>query len=116
MRFRGEETACRSCQEIYPTSDLDRQMWCLECRRSTARRGALVGRLSGLLVAAAVGLYIIAAIDPSGQYLLLYAVVVALSYVLVGRIVRSLVQGFYHARGRAPTVGEGSASDFSDEV
>lgn len=67
-----------------------------------------MGRITGFLAAIGVGLYVVMAISPSGQYLLLYAVVVALSYVLIGRIARALLLGFYRARAAAP---DGSRSE-----
>jgi hypothetical protein len=116
MAERNDDpTLCRSCQDAYPTSDLDRYLWCPSCRRGLARRAAIWGRAVGFLCAVIVGLYVATAISPGRRYLVLYAVVLILTYYLTGRIGRALAQGFYRARNRAPGVirstrqGEGSA-------
>lgn len=101
MRFRTEsELPCTSCQELYPASALDRYLWCPPCRKAVRRRGAVWGRGVAILAALGVGLYVALAIGPSGRYTLLYGVAVAVTYVLVGRITRALVEGYYRARGR----------------
>ncbi len=65
------------------------------------RRAALWGRGAGLLAAIGVALYVALVLDPGERYLVLYAAVVAVTYVLVGRIGNNLVKGYYRARGRA---------------
>ena len=101
MRFRTEsELPCTSCQELYPASTLDRYLWCPPCRKAVRRRGAFWGRGVAILAAVGVGLYVAVAIGPADRYSLLYGVALVVTYVLVNRIVRALVEGYYRARGR----------------
>ena len=100
MPFRTEsELPCTSCKELYPASALDRYLWCLTCRKAIRRRGAVWGRAVAILAALGVSLYIAIAIGPSGRYLLLYGVAVVVTYVLINRITRAVVEGYYRARG-----------------
>ena len=104
MLFGSVESACRSCAEIYPASDLDRYLWCPGCRHAVRRRGAAWARIVGLLSSSGVALYILVTIQPSQRYLAFYALVLALTYVLTSRIASAVVQGYYRARG-AVSVG-----------
>lgn len=108
MRFGIDETHCRSCQELYPTSDLDRYLWCPSCRKALGRRGAVWGRAVGLAAGLGVALYVALVISPP-RLRLLWAVPPLLTYVLASRIAVAVVQGYYRARGRvAPTAGDRS--------
>lgn len=105
MRFRDAEVACRSCQRLYPASDLDRYLWCPECRRAVRRLGARWGRGVGL--AASIGVaayvliryYLVLDVRPSQQLLPLYFLMLVITYVLTSRIAVAVVQGLYRARG-----------------
>lgn len=99
MLFGTDQAACRSCADIYRVSDLDRYLWCPACRRAVRRRGAVWARIVGLASSIGVGLYVALTIHPSQRYLALYALILALTYVLTGRIALAVVQGYYRARG-----------------
>lgn len=99
MPFGADEAACQSCAEIYSASDLDRYLWCPICRREVRRRGALWARAVGLIVSLGVALYINITIHPSRRFLIFYALILVLTYVLTSRITLAVVQGVYRARG-----------------
>ena len=98
MRFGASETSCRSCQQIYPASDLDRYLWCPNCLKAVRKRGASWGRAIGLLGGIAVALYVVLAVKPS-RLTLLWAVPPLMTYVLISRIAVAVVLGYYRARG-----------------
>ena len=102
MRFRANETACRSCGELYPASDLDRYLWCRDCRRAIHRRGAFWGRVVGVLTSAGVACYLFLWVHPSPRFLAFYLLMLALTYVLTSRIAVAVVHGYCRARGSAP--------------
>ncbi len=105
MRFRDAEVACRSCQGLYPASDLDRYLWCPDCRKAVRRRGARWGRGVGLAAVLGVAAYVLIRyylvldVRPSRQLLPLYFLMLAITYVLTSRIAVAVVQGLYRARG-----------------
>ncbi len=105
MRFGADETNCRSCHQLYPASDLDRYLWCPNCRATVRRRGARLGRAVGLLAGAGVALYTVLIVQPV-RLRLLWAVPALLTYVLASRIVLSVVHGYYRARGSAGPGGQ----------
>ncbi|MDP2576679.1 MAG: hypothetical protein V3U38_02705 [Gemmatimonadota bacterium] len=89
---------CRSCHELYAASELDRYLFCPPCRQQIRRRGASWGRIVGLAASVGVAAYVVVAAQPSRPYLFLYALALALTYVLASRIASSLVQGYYRAK------------------
>lgn len=101
MRFGSTESHCRSCQEIYEASDLDRHLWCPACREVVRRRGARWGRITGLVASLGLVLYLMQEVHASQRFALFYALMVALTFVLTRRIAAALVLGYYRARGRA---------------
>ena len=108
MAFGSDEAACGSCQALYPSSDLDRYLWCPRCRQAVQRRGAVWSRTFGVLASLGVALYVAVAVSPQ-RSLLLYVLVLIMTYVLTARIAREVVRGYYRARGGAegPTSSRG---------
>jgi hypothetical protein len=98
VRFGATETACRSCEQIYPAVDLDRYLWCPGCRRAVHKRGRVWGWGVGAAAALAVTLYIVLVVGPS-RGLVLWALPPLMTYVLTSRIAVAVVQGYYRARG-----------------
>ncbi len=105
MRFRDADVECRSCAQLYPAGDLDRYLWCPDCRGAVRRRGARWGRLVG--VAASLGVaayvlikyYLVLEVRPSRSLMPLYFLMLAVTYLLTSRIAVAMVQGYYRARG-----------------
>ena len=98
MRFGASETNCCSCQQLYPASDLDRYLWCPDCRTAVRRRGARWGRLVGIVAGVAIALYVVLIVKPM-QLNLLWALPPLMTYVLTSRIAVAVVQGYYRYRG-----------------
>ncbi len=101
MRFGASETNCRSCQEIYPANDLDRYLWCPQCRTAVRRRGARWGRLVGSVVALSVAAYLWLNLTLESRFMAFYAVMLVMTYMLTSRIALAVVHGYYRARGGA---------------
>ena len=104
MRFRADETSCRSCNELYRASDLDRYLWCPGCRRAVRNRGALWGRAVGALMSLGVAAYVLLWVHPSPRFLAFYLLMLGLTYVLTSRIAVAVVHGLCRSRGSAPGV------------
>ena len=105
--FGAERAECQVCHREFPTSELDRYLWCPECVARMSRRAARWGRGAGLAVALGLALWIALAIRPGPEYRWWWALPVAVTYVLVGRIARNIAVGVYRARG----LGGGRAAD-----
>jgi hypothetical protein len=93
------DTPCVSCRQLYPVVELDRYLWCPACQREVRRRGRRWGGLAGGLAALGVAAYIYLTIHPSRRFLAFYLVLVATTFALLGRIVLTVVRGYYRARG-----------------
>jgi hypothetical protein len=89
---------CRRCRQERTADDLDRQLWCEECRRAERRRAGHWGR--GLAFAAAVLLsfWIAIVIQPSREFLLLWALVIVVAFYLGSRLGQELVFGIIRVR------------------
>jgi len=106
VRFGSTEAACTSCREIYPASDLDRYLWCPNCRSSLRRRGTGWGRIVGIVAAAGLAMYLYLRVHPSPRFLLIYLLLLAMTYSLTSRISSAVLQGYYRSR-----VSLGGAAD-----
>ena len=104
MRFWADETTCRSCQRLYSADDLDRYLWCPVCRAAVRRRSAVWGRVVGLISSLGVAAYLLIRVDPSRRFIAFYLLMLALTYLVTGRIAAAVVQGYCRARGSAPGV------------
>ncbi len=99
MRFGADETGCRSCQRLYPASDLDRYLWCPQCRKAVRRRGTLWGVTVGLVASLGVAVYLWLNLTLQSRFAVLYLIMLALTYLLTSRIAHAVVQGYYRSRG-----------------
>ncbi len=99
MRFGASETNCRSCQQIYPASDLDRYLWCPRCQKAVRKRGATWGRVVGLLASLGVATYLWLNLTMQSRFLAFYLLLLAMTYLLTSRIAHAVVHGYYRSRG-----------------
>lgn len=99
MRFGASETNCRSCQQLYPASDLDRYLWCPGCRKVVRKRGALWGRVVGLLASLGVATYLWLNLTMQSRFLPFYLLMLVMTYLLTNRIAHAVVLGVYRSRG-----------------
>lgn len=99
MRFGASETNCRSCQQLYPASDLDRYLWCPGCRKIVRKRGAIWGVVVGLLASLGVAAYLWLNLTLQSRFLAFYLLMLALTYLLTSRIAHAIVYGYYRSRG-----------------
>lgn len=96
----GDEVTCVRCLEVKDSSEMDRLLWCRECRRAAqaraTRRGWMVGIAGALLLAA----WIWFAVDPTdlvpGGWL---ATVVAAAWI-GARVAREVFFGIERFRNR----------------
>ena len=99
MRFGASETNCRSCQQLYPASDLDRYLWCPGCRKTVRKRGTLWGVAVGLTASLGVLIYMWLNLTLQSRFLVFYLLLLALTYLLTSRIAHAVVYGYYRSRG-----------------
>lgn len=99
MRFGASETYCRSCQQVYPVSDLDRYLWCPGCQTAVRKRGATWGLIVGLLASIGMAAYVLLGMTLQSRFFAFYVLMVAITYVLTSRIAHAVVYGYYRSRG-----------------
>lgn len=64
-RYPEEELTCIRCLRAIDKNDLDRLLWCDECRHSARRKATLYGMLAGALIAVVLGLWIWLVVEPT---------------------------------------------------
>lgn len=98
MRFGTAEAACSSCGESYPAGDLDRYLWCSNCRGALKERGLRWSRIVGLVASVGLALYLYFRVQPSTRFLVIYLMLLVMTYSLTSRITVAVVQGYYRSR------------------
>jgi hypothetical protein len=107
MAHRDEDILrCRRCRQASTVDDLDRMLWCEECRRAERRRAGWLGRAFGFAAAVALSFWIAIVIGPSDEFRVLWALVVIVAFYLLSRLGQELVYGVLRVRNepgaRAP--------------
>ncbi|HKK27136.1 MAG TPA: hypothetical protein VKB18_03575 [Gemmatimonadota bacterium] len=94
--------ACTSCRELYPHSDLDRQLWCPGCRDELSRKVRWGRHLAALLVTVPFAIWI--AVEGRFGVLPLYAwlIPLAAAYYLGYRIGREVMKGYVRTQRGEP--------------
>ncbi len=89
---------CRRCRMPGTVDELDRMLWCDECKRAERRRAGWLGRALGFAAAIALSFWIAIVIQPSDQFLLLWALVVIVAFYLLSRLGQELLYGVFRIR------------------
>jgi hypothetical protein len=89
---------CRRCRQPRTADDLDRILWGQECQRAERRRAAWWGRALAFGAAVLLSLWIATRIQPSDQFLRLWALVVVVAFYLGSRLGTELVYGITRVR------------------
>lgn len=93
-----EQVTCVRCLEVRDTSDLDRLLWCEDCRESARARSRAIGWAGGVLVAIAVSIYIWFWIRPTDLIPQLWLAIPVATIWLGGRVVSEIAYGVMQFR------------------
>ncbi|MBI4538907.1 MAG: hypothetical protein HY704_05270 [Gemmatimonadetes bacterium] len=95
-----EHLVCTRCGRQREAHQLDRILWCDDCRRAARRHAALWGRLSAVAAAVALILWITFAVRPSNRFLGAWAGIVVAAYWLGSRAAREVIFGITRITSR----------------
>jgi len=99
MQVQSDDTLrCRRCGRVRTTDELDRMLWCEDCQLAERRRAAWLGRAGGFAAAIALSFWIAINIQPSDQFLILWAMVVIVAFYLLSRLGQELAYGVIRVR------------------
>jgi DNA-directed RNA polymerase subunit RPC12/RpoP len=99
IAWRESEYPCRNCGRPYPGGQLDRRMWCPDCRRIVIRRATLVGRIVGLLTALGLAAWIFSMVGPSPRFLMAYLVMIVAAYFFLYKLSQRVAFEIIRGRG-----------------
>ena len=94
---------CASCRELYPHSDLDRQLWCPSCREDLGRRVQWGRHAAALLVTLPFAVWIL--LEGRSGVLPMWAWLLPLgaAYYLGYRIGREVMRGYVRVKRGGPS-------------
>lgn len=96
----GEEITCLRCLEVRDAAEMDRLLWCRDCRLQARTRAARRGWLVGAVATGLLAAWIWVAVEPSslvpGGWL---ATLVAAAWIL-SKVARELFFGWERFRNR----------------
>lgn len=96
-----DDVTCVRCLEVRPVQELDRLLWCEECRARARRRAAVRGWLAGAALAAVLALYIWFGIQPDLALIPeFWIATLAVALYLGSRVARELFYGYDRVRNR----------------
>jgi hypothetical protein len=98
MLAQDDTLRCRRCHRIRTADELDRMMWCEDCRLADRRRGAWVGRIIAFCAGIALSFWIAIRVEPSRDFLVIWALVVIAVFYLLSRLGQELVYGVARVR------------------
>lgn len=100
-RYPEEELTCVRCLQTWHRTDLDRLLWCEECRAIARGRASRIGWMAGVVLAALLAGWIWLVVQPSRDLVLggWIATVVAACW-LGAKITREIVYGFERFKNR----------------
>jgi hypothetical protein len=100
---------CNRCHGVRTADELDRMIWCEDCQLAERRRAGWLGRAPAFLAAVALSVWIAIRVQPSQDFLVIWALVVIVAFYLLSRLGQELVYGIARVRNvpgaRAPDHG-----------
>lgn len=98
MLDQDDTLRCHRCRRVRTADELDRMIWCEECQLAERRRAGWLGRALGFAAAVALSFWIAIRIQPSQEFLILWALVVVVALYLLSRLGQELVFGIIRVR------------------
>ena len=93
------EVMCQRCLETKPRQDVDRLLWCDECKEAAQARAANQSWFVGLPVATALALWIWLYVQPSNLVIGGWIGTVLAAFYLTARLAREVLYGVARMRG-----------------
>ncbi len=105
---------CRRCGRVRTSDELDRMLWCDECRQAERRRAAWLGRALAFAAAVALSFWIAIVVGPSDQFLVLWALVVIVAFYLLSRLGQEMVYGIIRVQNKPGARADGEPEPGQD--
>lgn len=107
-----DEVTCVRCLDLKDQADLDRMLWCADCRRIARNRAGWWGWLGGIVFALGVGVYVWFGVRPTDVVVGGWAATLVAAVWIGQKVAREIAYGvmrFRNARAAeaVPPVGDG---------
>jgi len=93
-----DEVTCVRCLESRDQAELDRLLWCVQCRALASNRAAWLGWLGGLLFGGGVALYVWLVIRPTDLVIGGWIATLVAAVWIGSKVARELVYGIMRFR------------------
>ncbi len=101
----GDEVVCVVCGDVRDSTDVDRMLWCEDCRAVARARAGRVGLYAGGVTAGALALWILLAVQPSRMIAGAWIASVVAAGWLGAKMGREIAYGVYRARDTGSSDG-----------
>jgi hypothetical protein len=98
-----EEVTCVRCLRVWEVEDLDRLLWCPECREIARERAGRLGWATGVIAAGLLALWIWIWIRPSNLIVGGWIATVVAALWISARVSREIYYGAMRFRNRKAT-------------
>lgn len=96
-----EDVTCVRCLEVKPVQELDRLLWCEECRVQARRRATIRGWIAGVALSLVLGIYIWFGIQPDLSLIPEFWIATLVVALYLGsRVARELFHGYDRFRNQ----------------
>lgn len=102
VSLRDNGFACRNCEREFPVTELDKRMWCAECRARVIRRSSFVARVVAFIGALGLSIWIYYLVGPAPRFLVVYLVMVVAAYIFLYKLTQRVAFEVIRARGVPP--------------
>ncbi|MEX2569989.1 MAG: hypothetical protein WD737_01720 [Gemmatimonadota bacterium] len=109
ISLRDSDYPCANCGREFPTTDLDRRLWCPDCRKAVIRRATWAGQAVGLVTALALSIWIYTLVGPAPRFLIVYVIMIVAAYFFLYKLTQRVAFEIIRSRGVPPPEGSADA-------
>jgi DNA-directed RNA polymerase subunit RPC12/RpoP len=104
ISWRESDFPCQNCGREFPGTQLDRGMWCPDCRKVVIRRATWVARFVSAIAAIGLATYVFSIVGSSPRFMMLYLVMIAAAWFFLFKLTQRVAFEIIRSRGVPPPI------------
>jgi hypothetical protein len=104
ISLRESDLPCANCGREFPGTQLDRGMWCADCRKVVVRRATWVGQTVALVAALSLMAYVFSVVGSSPRFMMAYIVMIVAAYFFLFKLTQRVAFEIIRSRGVPPPI------------